>query len=159
MSKKSNYGKLRYVILDYNCGGKVCNQMSNISKPHPTSKIDCKMRINVTYINEVFKVLTIDNIHNYDLSLKKSIFFSCNREVSEFVKRVLYTNNLASIEMNMSFVVIMQGANGYKELPFLDKDCHNYINKARQLRLEKDDTKALGGYFKRMQCKNYEFLA
>jgi hypothetical protein len=46
---------------------------------------------------------------------------------------------------------------GFKSLPFGERDCRNYINKARELRLGKGGGQALCDYFNRMQKQNSGF--
>ncbi|KAF5467046.1 hypothetical protein F2P56_016912 [Juglans regia] len=81
------------------------------------------------------------------------------REVSESVKRVLDTNDLAGIRLNKSYGSLVVGAGGFENLPFLEKDCRNYIDKARHLRLGAGSAGALQDYFMRMQYKNNGFFA
>ncbi|XP_040990904.1 protein FAR1-RELATED SEQUENCE 6-like [Juglans microcarpa x Juglans regia] len=80
-------------------------------------------------------------------------------EFSETVKRVLDTNDLAGIRINKSFGSLVVGAGGFENLPFLENDCRNYMDKARHLRLGKGGTGALRDYFLRMQYKNFGFFA
>ncbi|XP_042980096.1 protein FAR-RED IMPAIRED RESPONSE 1-like [Carya illinoinensis] len=150
---------LRYVTLGCAQGGMARNRTSNVAKPRPTSKTDCKARINVTLERGVFKVNGVDNSHNHGLSPKKSRFFRCNREVSESVKRVLDINDQVGIRMNKSFASLVQEAGGFENLPFNEKDCRNYIDKARHLRLGKGGAGALREYFARMQYKNDGFFS
>ncbi|XP_042950111.1 protein FAR1-RELATED SEQUENCE 5-like [Carya illinoinensis] len=152
-------GSLRYVTLGCARGGKARNRMSNVARPRPTSKTDCKARINVTLERGVLKVNSVDNSHNHGLSPQKSRFFRCNREVSESVKRVLDINDQAGIRMNKSFASLVQEAGGFENLPFNEKDCRNYIDKARHLRLGKGGAGALREYFARMQYKNDGFFS
>ncbi|KAF5474494.1 hypothetical protein F2P56_006388 [Juglans regia] len=107
----------------------------------------------------MLKVLSVHNEHNHGLSPQKSRFFRCNREVSESVKRVLDTNDQAGIRMNKSFASLVQGAGKYENLSFLEKDCCNYIDKARRIRVGKSGAGALHEYFARMQYKHDAFFA
>ncbi|KAG7983675.1 hypothetical protein I3843_04G118700 [Carya illinoinensis] len=84
---------LRYVTLGCAYGGKAHNRTSNVVRPGPTSKNDCKARINATLEKGLLKVSSVYNFHNYGLSPQKSRFFRCNREVNESVKRVLDIND------------------------------------------------------------------
>ncbi|XP_042974555.1 protein FAR-RED IMPAIRED RESPONSE 1-like [Carya illinoinensis] len=61
--------------------------------------------------------------------------------------------------MNKSFGSLVVGAGGFENLPFLEKDCRNYIDKARHLRLGAGGARALQEYFLRMQYKNPRFFA
>ncbi|XP_042940728.1 uncharacterized protein LOC122275650 isoform X2 [Carya illinoinensis] len=151
-------GSIKYVTLGCARGGKARNRTSNVAKPRPTSKTDCKARINAMFIDGVLKVSTVNNSHNHGLSPQKARFFRCNREVSESVKRVLDTNDQAGIRMNKSFAALVQEAGGFENLPFNEKDCRNYIHKAHHLRLGKGGAGALREYFARMQYKNDGFF-
>ncbi|XP_035551491.1 protein FAR1-RELATED SEQUENCE 5-like [Juglans regia] len=132
MTQRSEKGadqSIRYVTLGCARGGKARIKSLNVAKPHPTGKTDCKARINALKIEGKMRLTTVHNTHNHGLSPKKSRFFRCNREVSETVKRVLDTNDLAGIRMNKSFGSLVVGAGGFENLPFLEKDCRNYIDK------------------------------
>ncbi|KAF5446860.1 hypothetical protein F2P56_032458 [Juglans regia] len=61
--------------------------------------------------------------------------------------------------MKKSFAVLVQEASGFENLPFLEKDCRNYIDKARYLQLGKCGAGTLCEYFERMQYKNDGFFA
>ncbi|XP_042947770.1 protein FAR1-RELATED SEQUENCE 5-like [Carya illinoinensis] len=152
-------GSLRYITLCCSRGGKARNRTTNVARPRPTSKTDCKAKINATFMDGVFKLLSVHNSHNHSVSPQKSRFFRCNREVSESVKRVLDTNDQAGIRLNKSFAALVQEAGGFENLPFSEKDCRNYIDKARHLRLGKGGAEALRQYFARMQYKNDGFFS
>ncbi|XP_042971217.1 protein FAR1-RELATED SEQUENCE 5-like [Carya illinoinensis] len=163
MTKRSERGDdetVRYVTLACARGGKARNRILNVANPRPTGKTECKVKINTLKAADgKFRLTTVHNIHNHSLSPKKARFFRCNREVSESVKRVLDTNDLAGIRMNKSFGSLVVGAGGFENLPFLEKDCRNYIDKARHLRLGAGGAGALRDYFLRMQYKNSGFFA
>ncbi|XP_042988763.1 protein FAR1-RELATED SEQUENCE 5-like [Carya illinoinensis] len=64
--------------------------------------------------------------------------------------------------MNKSFGSLVVGAGGFQNLPFLEKDCRNYIDKARHIRLGAGGAGGAGAlqeYFLRMQYKNPGFFA
>ncbi|XP_035547294.1 protein FAR-RED IMPAIRED RESPONSE 1-like [Juglans regia] len=158
-TEKGDDETVRYVTLGCARGGKARNRTLNVARPRPTGKTECKAKINALKVDGKFRLTTIHNIHNHGLSPKKSRFFRCNREVSDSVKRVLDINDEAGIRMNKSFGSLVVGAGGFENLPFLEKDCRNYIDKARHLRLGKCGAGALQEYFCRMQCKNPDFFA
>ncbi|KAK0591221.1 hypothetical protein LWI29_037225 [Acer saccharum] len=110
-------------------------------------KTECKAKINALRCDGKLRLTTVHNIHNHGLSPKKSRFFRCNREMSDAVKRVLDTNDIAGVRMNKSFGSLVVGAGGFENLPFLKKDCRNYIDKARHLRLGADDDGRLKNVF------------
>ncbi|XP_040995484.1 protein FAR-RED IMPAIRED RESPONSE 1-like [Juglans microcarpa x Juglans regia] len=61
--------------------------------------------------------------------------------------------------MNKSFESLVVGAGDFENLSFLEKDCRNYIDKARRLRLGIGGAGALRDYFLRMQYTNLELFA
>ncbi|KAG6706726.1 hypothetical protein I3842_07G235200 [Carya illinoinensis] len=150
---------IRYVTLACTRGGKARNRTFNVTNPRPTGKTECKAKINALNYDGKLRLTTVHNVHNHGLSLKKSHFFRCNREVSDAVKRILDTNDQAGVWLNKSFGSLVVGAGGFENLSFLEKDCHNYINKARHLRLGASGAGALREYFCRMQYKNPGFFA
>ncbi|XP_035540001.1 protein FAR1-RELATED SEQUENCE 5-like [Juglans regia] len=161
MTKQTERGEdesVRYVTLACARGGKAQNRTLNVANPRPTGKTECKAKINALRQDGVLRLTTVHNIHNHGLSPKKSRFFRCNREVSDAVKRVLDTNDLAGIRTNKSYGSLVVGAGGFENLPFLEKDCRNYIDKARHLRLGAGGAGALWDYFLRMQYKNPGFF-
>ncbi|XP_042969002.1 protein FAR1-RELATED SEQUENCE 5-like [Carya illinoinensis] len=121
---------VRYVTLFCARGGKARNRTLNVANPRLTGKTECKAKINALRQDGVLRLTTVHNIHNHGLSLKKSRFFRCNREVSDAVKRVLDTNDLADIRANKSYGSLVVGAGGFENLTFLEKDCRNYIDKS-----------------------------
>ncbi|XP_041009518.1 protein FAR-RED IMPAIRED RESPONSE 1-like [Juglans microcarpa x Juglans regia] len=150
---------VRYVTFGCARGGKARNRTLNVARPHPTGKIECKAKINALKVDGKFRLTTVNNIHNHGLSPNKSRFFRCNREVSDSIKRVLDINDMAGIRMNKSFGSLFVSASGFENLPFLEKDCRNYIYKARHLRLGKGGAGVFLEYFCRMQYKNLGFFA
>ncbi|XP_042950039.1 protein FAR-RED IMPAIRED RESPONSE 1-like [Carya illinoinensis] len=150
---------VRYVTLACARGGKARDRTVNVANPCPTGKTECKAKINALKCDGKLRLTTVHNIHNHGLSPKKSRFFRCNREVSDAVKRVLDTNDMAGVRMNKSFNSLVVGAGGFENLPFLEKDCRNYIDKAGHLRLGASGAGALQEYFCRMQYKNPAFFA
>ncbi|XP_042957997.1 protein FAR1-RELATED SEQUENCE 4-like [Carya illinoinensis] len=158
-SDRSDDQSVRYVTLGCARGGKARVKTSNVANPRPTGKTDCKARINALRVDGKMQLTTVNNSHNHVISPQKSRFYRCNREVSETVKRVLDTNDLAGIRLNKSYGSLVVGAGGFENLPFLEKDCRNYIDKARHLRLGAGGAGALRDYFLRMQYKNNGFFA
>ncbi|KAF5458609.1 hypothetical protein F2P56_022626 [Juglans regia] len=99
-------------------------------------------------------VTSIFNTHNHVFSPRKSKFFRCSREVNESIRRVLDTNDQAGIQMNKSFHAFVTEAGGFENVPFGEKDCRNYIDKARYLLVGKCGAQMLFEFFRRMQYKN-----
>ncbi|XP_042950298.1 protein FAR-RED IMPAIRED RESPONSE 1-like [Carya illinoinensis] len=162
MIKRTEIGEdeaVRYVTLACVQGGKSRNRTLNVTNSRPTGKTECNAKINAVRIDGKLRLTTIHNIHNHGLNPKKSHFFRCNREVSESVKRILDTNDLGGIRMNKSFGSLVVGAGGFENLLFLEKDCRNYIDKVKHLRLGAGGAGALNEYFLWMQYRNPGFFA
>jgi hypothetical protein len=53
-----------------------------------------------------------------------------------------------------SLVIEMGGGGGVENVPFDERDCQNFINKARQLQLGKKSGQTLHDYFERMRKLN-----
>jgi len=75
------------------------------------------------------------------------------------VKRKFELNNRAGVGMMENFNFLVGEAEGYENLPFIEKDCQNFIDKARYLRLGKGGDGVLHDYFTRMQEMNDGFYA
>jgi hypothetical protein len=67
------------------------------------------------------------------------------------VKKRLELNHQAGINVSRNFRSLVVEANGYENLTFGEKDCRNYIDKVRRLRLGRGDADAIQSYFVRMQ--------
>ncbi|XP_041009321.1 protein FAR-RED IMPAIRED RESPONSE 1-like [Juglans microcarpa x Juglans regia] len=150
---------VKYVTLGCAQGEKARNKTSNVANPRPTGKMDYKAKIIALRVEGKMRLTIVHNTHNHGLNPMKFCFFRCNREVSESVKRVLDTNDLADIRLNKSYKSLVVGPGGFENLPFLENDCRNYIDKARHLRLGACGVGALRDYFMRMQYKNNGFFA
>lgn len=74
--------------------------------------------------------------------------------MSSNVKRRLELNDQAGITVNKNFYSFVVEAGGYDKLTFGEKDCRNYLDKARRLRLGIGDAQAIHNYFVKMQSKN-----
>ncbi|XP_042946090.1 protein FAR-RED IMPAIRED RESPONSE 1-like [Carya illinoinensis] len=158
-SKREDDVSVRYLTLGCARGGKARNRTSNVSKPRPTTKTDCKAKVNAILLDGVLRITTVENAHNHGLSPQKARFFRCNRAIDDSVKRQLDINDKADISMAKSFNSLVVEAGGYDNLSFVEKDARNYIDKARHLRLGKGGASALRGYFERMHYKNDEFYS
>ena len=73
------------------------------------------------------------------------------------MKRRLELNDQAEINVSRNFRSFVVEADGYENLTFGEKDCRNYIDKVRRLRLGTGDAEAIQKYFVRMQKQNSQF--
>ncbi|XP_052198397.1 protein FAR1-RELATED SEQUENCE 4-like [Diospyros lotus] len=94
-----------------------------------------------------------------DLVPKVGMKFNEEKDVFEFDKRYAY---------HMGFLVKRRSSrkgddsvlsDGYENLTFVEKDCRNYIDQVRRLRLGEGDAVAIQAYFSKMQafCPGFYF--
>lgn len=63
-------------------------------------------------------------------------------------------NDIAGIRPHKSYRCIVIEACGPVNIPFLEKDCWNFLDKVRRLRLGEGDANALKEYFRKMEAHN-----
>ncbi|KAF5475279.1 hypothetical protein F2P56_007102 [Juglans regia] len=159
-TKRDLDGSAKYVTIGCARGGKYYPSHSNFSKPRPTTKTDCKAKINARFVNGVWVLTSVDLVHNHStVSPQKSRFFRSHKHLDEYSQRMLDLNDRAGIRMNKNFQALVTDAGGFENLAFQEKDCRNFINKARYLRMSKGGGEALNGYFKRMRKMNDDFVS
>ncbi|XP_041016293.1 protein FAR1-RELATED SEQUENCE 5-like [Juglans microcarpa x Juglans regia] len=160
-TKRDASGKPKYVAIGCARGGKYHLSHSNISKLRPTIKTDCKAKLNAHLDKKsVWVLTTAENTHNHGIvSPHKSRFFRSHKCLDEYSKRMLDLNDRAGIRMNKNFGALVVDAGGFENLEFQEKDCRNYIDIVRHLRLGKGGGEALSDYFKRMRKMNDGFVS
>ncbi|KAG7984020.1 hypothetical protein I3843_04G136000 [Carya illinoinensis] len=151
-SRPGDDGKLRYVTLACIHQGTAKSMASNVLRPRPIERFGCKAKINATLsLDGRYKLSTVILEHIHTLSLGKARFFRCNRKMDLALKKQLDVGDSAGINL-----VVMRTYR-YENLTFGERDCRNYLVKARQLRLGEGGAKTLRKYFVRMQQKNDRF--
>ncbi|XP_042963644.1 protein FAR1-RELATED SEQUENCE 5-like [Carya illinoinensis] len=158
-TKREADGRVKYLAIGCARGGKYQPRDSNMSRLRPTIKIDCKAKINAHLVKGTWVVTTVENDHNHStVSPQKSRFFRSHKYLDEYSQRFLDLNDRAGIRMNKNFRALVVDASGFENLDFQEKDCQNFIDKARQLILGKGGGEALTEYFKRMRLQNNGFV-
>ncbi|XP_042958167.1 protein FAR1-RELATED SEQUENCE 5-like [Carya illinoinensis] len=73
-TRRDDDGRPVYVTVGCARGGKYQPKNSNMSKPRPTTRIDCKARVNATLSKtDKWVFTTVENIHNHiNVSPKKT---------------------------------------------------------------------------------------
>ncbi|XP_022883224.1 protein FAR-RED IMPAIRED RESPONSE 1-like [Olea europaea var. sylvestris] len=159
-SKKGNDGELRYVTFTCSREGQRIGNSSGSFKPQPTIQMGHKARISTSSdVNRVWRINKVHLGHNYETSPSKSRLYRCNRELSSHVKHKLEVNDLARISLHKSSNSAVVKAGGYENLSCIEKDCRNYIEIVRRLRLGEGDAIAIQAYFAKMQaqCSGFYF--
>ncbi|CAA3026686.1 Hypothetical predicted protein [Olea europaea subsp. europaea] len=120
----------------------------------------CKARISASSdVHEVWRINKVHLDHNHETSPSKSRLYRCNRELSSHVKHKLEVNDLAGIPLHKIFNSAVVEVGGYENLSCIKKDCRNYVEKVRRLRLGEGDAIAIQAYFAKMQtqCLGFYF--
>ncbi|GFZ09832.1 hypothetical protein Acr_21g0004310 [Actinidia rufa] len=151
-SKKGNDGMLKHVILQCSRGGKPRPRGSNPAKARPQCKVECPAHLNVIRTKEgKWRVSKVLLEHNHEQSPSKSRFFKSNRALDENVRRKLVLNEQAGIRLNKTVASLHIEAGGPDKVPYLPRDCRNYLDKLRRLQLAERDAEAMHRYFMRMR--------
>ncbi|XP_042472074.1 protein FAR1-RELATED SEQUENCE 6-like [Zingiber officinale] len=157
--KKGDDGKQKYFCFGCAKSGKTVSQGKNALYPRPSTKTNCKAKINVVIRNDDnFVINSVSLEHNHVLSPGKSRHFRCNKLLDSTTKRKLELNDQAGITLSKSFHSLVVEAGGYENLSFDERKCRNFISEARRLRLGDGDAEALSNYFCRMQSRNSNFF-
>ncbi|XP_042450660.1 protein FAR1-RELATED SEQUENCE 6-like [Zingiber officinale] len=152
-------GKQKYFSIGCAKNRKKVSQAKNVLHPRPSSKTNCKAKINVAVRNDGnFVITSVDLEHNHLLSPGKSRQFRCNKVLDSSTKRKLELNDQAGITLSKSFHSCVVEVGGYENLSFDERKCRNNISEARRLRLGEGDAEALSNYFCHMQSRNPNFF-
>ncbi|GFS40191.1 FAR1-related sequence 3 [Actinidia rufa] len=127
-SKKGKDGILKHVILQCSRGGKPRLRGSNPAKARPQCKVECPAHLN------------------------------SNRALDENVRRKLLLNEQAGIRLNKTVASLHIEAGGPDKVPYLPRDCRNYLDKLRRLQLAEEDAEAMHRYFMKMRGDNADFF-
>ncbi|XP_057461105.1 protein FAR1-RELATED SEQUENCE 6-like [Actinidia eriantha] len=158
-TKTDDDGNIKYYTISCARAGQTKLTRKNPLLPLPSTKINCKARINVRTFEDGRLCLSgVFLEHNHELSPGKSRHFLCNKQLDSWAKRRLDLNDQAGIPLSKNFHSLVVEARGYENLTFGEKECRNYIDKARRLRLGVGDAESLYNYFVRMQNQNSKFF-
>ncbi|XP_022889102.1 protein FAR1-RELATED SEQUENCE 6-like [Olea europaea var. sylvestris] len=159
-SKKGEDGVLRYLTLTCSREGRLNGNTSSSVKPQPTVKMGCKARISASSdMLGNWRINAVHLEHNHETSPSKSRLYRCNRTLTAHVKRKLEVNDLAGIPLHKSYNSAVVEAGGYENMTCIEKDCRNYVERVRRLRLGEGDAATIQSYFSRMQaqCSGFYF--
>ncbi|KAG6721750.1 hypothetical protein I3842_03G127200 [Carya illinoinensis] len=79
-TKRDIDGNAKYVTIACARGGRYYPCHSNLSKPRPTTKTDCKAKVNARLVNGEWVVTSVELVHNHSIvSPKKARFFRSHK--------------------------------------------------------------------------------
>ncbi|XP_062081127.1 protein FAR-RED IMPAIRED RESPONSE 1-like [Humulus lupulus] len=146
-SRNSPNGNMKFVCFSCSRARKSQPTKQNHLIPNPQTKANCKARINATEFEDGKCKINYSVLkHNHCLSPHKSQFYTCNREIGIGAQRKLELNDRAGVSMAKKFQTLVVEAGGHDNVPFLEKYCRNFVDKARHLRLGIGDAKAIHEY-------------
>ncbi|XP_058006730.1 protein FAR-RED IMPAIRED RESPONSE 1-like [Hevea brasiliensis] len=96
--------------------------------------------------------------HNHELEPSMSRLMVAHRSLNMDMKRRLEANDIAGIRPTKSIRLLEVQAGGPENLSCLSKDCRNFIERKRRLRLGDGDAEAIRKLFVRMQRNDPEFF-
>ena len=149
---KDGNGIHKYQHFTCHRSSKPTQRGTNILKPQPSHRTGCKARICTSLQNDgCWRLNTVVNDHNHDMTLGKSRYLPQHRKVSLYVKRKLVINDLAGVRMSKSVRSIVFEDGGYENMSCLEKDCRNHIESVKKLRLGEGDTQVVSNFFVNIQ--------
>ena len=135
---------LKHVFLQCSRGGQPRPRGSNLAKARPQCKVECSAHLNVICTKEgKWRVSQVLLEHNHEQSPSKFWFFKSNRALDENVRRKLVLNEQAGIRLNKTVASLHIEAGGPDKVPYLPRNCRNYLDKLRRLQLAEGDTEAM----------------
>jgi hypothetical protein len=127
-------------------------------KPNPSVRMECNAKLNAKFVEKTKLYVTSFTLdHNHALSPKKERYFKCNRILNTSVRRKIIVNDISGIGLSQSYNSLAVEAGGFENLPFIEKDFRNFINKERHIRLGQGGAKALLDYLNKMQASDSGF--
>ncbi|KAF5450108.1 hypothetical protein F2P56_030484 [Juglans regia] len=101
-TKREANGRVKYLTIGCARGGKYHPSHSNISRPRPTIKTDCKARINAHLVEGSWVVTTVEIGHNHStVSPQKSRLFRSHKCLDEYSQRMLDLNDRAARQLRL----------------------------------------------------------
>ncbi|KAF5442587.1 hypothetical protein F2P56_035228 [Juglans regia] len=101
-TKREANGRVKYLTIGCARGGKYHPSHSNISRPCPTIKTDCKAWINAHLVEGSWVVTTVEIGHNHStVSPQKSRFFRSHKCLDEYSQRMLDLNDRAARQLRL----------------------------------------------------------
>ncbi|KAF2288837.1 hypothetical protein GH714_016489 [Hevea brasiliensis] len=113
-----------------------------------SKKINCPARVNaILKDNGMWQVTKIISEHNHDMDPLMSRFMAGHRKITPNLKRILKANDICGIRPCKSIRILEVQVGGTENLICMPKDCRNFIQSKRRLRLEEGNAEAIRGLF------------
>ncbi|KAG6724422.1 hypothetical protein I3842_03G258700 [Carya illinoinensis] len=114
--KRDIDGSAKYVTISCASGGKYYPSVDrNLSKPRPTTKMDCKAKVNACLVNGECVLTSVDLVQNHStVSPKKFQFFRSHKNLDEYSQKMLNLNDRVGIQMHKNFNALVTEAGGMR---------------------------------------------
>ncbi|KAF2305092.1 hypothetical protein GH714_001746 [Hevea brasiliensis] len=106
----------------------------------------------------MWQISKVISSHNHELEPSMSRLMVAHRSLNMDMKRRLEVNDIAGIRPAKSIRLLEVQAGGPENLSCLSKECRNFIERKRRLRLGDGDAEAIRKLFVRMQRNDPEFF-
>ncbi|XP_058008178.1 protein FAR-RED IMPAIRED RESPONSE 1-like [Hevea brasiliensis] len=145
-------GSRKYQTISCDKGRKAIGEKSS-------KRINCPTKINaIIRENGMWQISKVISSHNHELEPSMSRLMVAHRSLNMDMKRRLEANDIAGIRPAKSIRLLEVQAGGPENLSCLSKDCRNFIERKRRLRLGDGDAEAIRKLFVRMQRNDPEFF-
>ncbi|XP_021673133.2 protein FAR-RED IMPAIRED RESPONSE 1-like [Hevea brasiliensis] len=137
-------GSRKYQTISCDKGRKAIGAKSS-------KRINCPIKINaILRENGMWQISKVISSHNHELEPSMSRLMVAHRSLNMDMKRRLEANDIAGIRPAKSIRLLEVQSGGPKNLSCLSKDCRNFIEQKRRLRLGDGDVEAIRKLFVRM---------
>ncbi|XP_012065921.1 protein FAR1-RELATED SEQUENCE 5-like [Jatropha curcas] len=145
---KDRGGNKRYYTISCDKGRKPTASFKESKRTDCPAKVSAVLRK-----NGFWEVTKINTYHNHELETMSS-FMHGHRNLDSTMKRKLEANDIAGIRSCKSIKLMIVEAGGPKKMTCSVKDCRNYIEARRRLRLGDGDAESITRMFSSMQLKD-----
>ncbi|XP_057808464.1 protein FAR-RED IMPAIRED RESPONSE 1-like [Salvia miltiorrhiza] len=140
--------------LQYTCERGQQSESKKYSK-----RMDCPARINAINKGDgIWMIGKVFNEHNHELEPEMSEFMPAHRHLSNELKRQLEAHDRARMRLSKSIRMMEIFAGGPSNLGATVKDCRNYVEERRRLRLGAGDAVSIQKLFKSCQKNDKDFF-
>ncbi|KAH7546270.1 hypothetical protein FEM48_Zijuj01G0182400 [Ziziphus jujuba var. spinosa] len=157
-SRLSIDGKLKFVSLSCSRAGKSQSNKQNFLISN-ASKMECKARVNATIFEDgKCKINSVVLEHNHGLGSQKPGPDLCNKEISIDAQKNVELNDRGGTTVMKNCQTVVVEAGSRDNVPFLEKDYRNFIERAKRLRLGVGDAEAIHEYFEEFEENWRQFV-
>ncbi|KAL8524566.1 hypothetical protein ACS0TY_014240 [Phlomoides rotata] len=148
---KRNEREPKYALI-------VCDKVGTSKANKSSKKIDCKARLNAKKLDDESWIVTkMVNEHNHEIDPSFSPLMAAHRQLHIHIRRQLEANDIVGLRPCKNIRLLEVQSGGPENLSCLPKDCWNFIEERRRLRLGDGDAEAIRKLFATLQMKDRNF--